>query len=356
MLQARQLGKELYVGVHSDEDILLNKGPVVMKLLERMTAVEACKWSTRAIAGAPYVTDPAVVKEHGCDYVAHGDDITSDANGEDCYKAVKDMGVFVVVRRTPDISTTVLVGRMLLVSKAHHFRVIRDASRVLEHELFADDRFDRFRMYALDETGHAPHSAVLVYVDSAPSLTQVVSASDAVQTRMQRSVVYVDGGFDLFHPGHIEALRLVREYADKSGLAVVVGLHDDHTINEHKGMNYPIMSLFERSLCVLQCRFVDCILIGAPYVPTPDFLEKLSVPVDAVFHGATPIDQRVYSRIQPLMHTIPAHKFDDMNTESIVNRVLENKAAYEERQRRKGWKSDVERLIREEELARGTQS
>ena len=35
MLQARQLGKELYVGIHSDESILENKGPTVMKLQER---------------------------------------------------------------------------------------------------------------------------------------------------------------------------------------------------------------------------------------------------------------------------------------------------------------------------------
>jgi bifunctional ADP-heptose synthase (sugar kinase/adenylyltransferase) len=35
MLQARQLGKELYVGIHSDEDILANKGPTVMTLDER---------------------------------------------------------------------------------------------------------------------------------------------------------------------------------------------------------------------------------------------------------------------------------------------------------------------------------
>lgn len=35
MLQARQLGTELYVGIHSDEDILENKGPTVMTLQER---------------------------------------------------------------------------------------------------------------------------------------------------------------------------------------------------------------------------------------------------------------------------------------------------------------------------------
>lgn len=35
MVQARQLGDELYVGVHSDESILANKGPTVMNLDER---------------------------------------------------------------------------------------------------------------------------------------------------------------------------------------------------------------------------------------------------------------------------------------------------------------------------------
>lgn len=33
--QARQLGKELYIGLHSDEEILENKGPTVMTLDER---------------------------------------------------------------------------------------------------------------------------------------------------------------------------------------------------------------------------------------------------------------------------------------------------------------------------------
>lgn len=36
MLQARRLGKELLVGVHSDEDVLGNKGPTVMTLAERL--------------------------------------------------------------------------------------------------------------------------------------------------------------------------------------------------------------------------------------------------------------------------------------------------------------------------------
>lgn len=35
MLQARQQGKELYVGVHSDAEIEEHKGPPVMRMDER---------------------------------------------------------------------------------------------------------------------------------------------------------------------------------------------------------------------------------------------------------------------------------------------------------------------------------
>lgn len=44
MLQARQLGKALYVGIHSDQAILENKGPTVMSLEERLV------WSQTALA------------------------------------------------------------------------------------------------------------------------------------------------------------------------------------------------------------------------------------------------------------------------------------------------------------------
>lgn len=38
MLQARRLGNELYVGIHSDQAILENKGPTVMSLEERLAS------------------------------------------------------------------------------------------------------------------------------------------------------------------------------------------------------------------------------------------------------------------------------------------------------------------------------
>ena len=84
--------------------------------------MDACRWVTRSVPYAPYVTQLSFISHFGCKYVVHGDDITSDSSGEDCYRFVKAAGRFKVVKRTPSISTTDLVGRMLLCTRTHFIR------------------------------------------------------------------------------------------------------------------------------------------------------------------------------------------------------------------------------------------
>lgn len=270
MLQARQLGTELYVGVHSDESILENKGPTVMNLAERLAAVDACRWVTRSVPRAPYVTQLDWISHYGCRFVVHGDDITSDSSGEDCYRFVKQAGRFKVVKRTPSISTTDLVGRMLLCTRSHFVKSLRAA-------LDADaDMAERMRVYATDASATKPGAAVWFWeADGGVAVKSEQQQQDAEASFVRafegpapkpgQRIVYVDGGFDLFSSGHIEFLRLVvqeeeRLAAEKgwseeySPVFVVAGVHDDEVINHWKGVNYPIMNIYERGLCVLQCR------------------------------------------------------------------------------------------------------
>jgi ethanolamine-phosphate cytidylyltransferase len=60
----------------------------------------------------------------------------------------------------------------------------------------------------------------------------------------------VDGAFDLFHVGHIQFLKQAKEKGDY----LLVGVHDDGTVNNVRGSNYPIMNLHERVLSVLACK------------------------------------------------------------------------------------------------------
>ncbi|TPX14440.1 uncharacterized protein E0L32_005404 [Thyridium curvatum] len=397
IVQARQLGDELYVGVHSDEAILENKGPSVMTMQERLAAVDACRWTTRSVPDAPYVTQLDWVSHFGCRYVVHGDDITSDGSGEDCYRFVKAANRFKVVKRTPSISTTDLVGRMLLCTRTHFIKSLERTLAGAEEEGAAGDPADRraeaqamrerARLYATDETAKAPGVDVWFW-----GASEEAKAADTAEERGSfrqlfagkgprpgQRVVYVDGGFDLFSSGHIEFLRLVAraeeelargdgwyepqavdERKGKGGdygpVYVVAGVHDDEVINRWKGVNYPIMNIYERGLCVLQCKYINAVIFGAPFAPTKSYLTHMpwGTP-DAVYHGPTafmPLTYDPYSapREMGIYREIAPHDFQDVNAGTIVQRIMRSRDLYEARQRAKGVKADIEKAHREREV------
>ena len=214
----------------------------------------------------------------------HGDDITSDAAGEDCYRFVKAAGRFLVVKRTPGISTTDLVGRMLLCTRNHF---IKSLAQVLageegsanpdERRKVGEDMKQRIRDYATDESGLQPGPQVVTWKGSEGEEFDGIMQDGGLfhglvagkSPQPGQRIVYVDGGFDLFSSGHIEFLRQVglaeEVIARKTGwydnanktyppAFIVAGVHDDGVINYWKGVNYPIMNIFERGLCVIQCR------------------------------------------------------------------------------------------------------
>ncbi len=46
-----------------------------------------------------------------------------------------------------------------------------------------------------------------------------------------------------------------------------VGIHRDDEVNQHRGANFPIMNLHERTLGVLSCKYVDEVREARLYVP-----------------------------------------------------------------------------------------
>ncbi|SMQ55652.1 unnamed protein product [Zymoseptoria tritici ST99CH_1A5] len=375
MLQSRRLGDELYVGLHNDEDIAANKGPTVMNLAERTAAVNACRFSTKCVPEAPYVTSIPWISHYGCQYVSHGDDITSDASGEDCYRFVKRAGRMKIVPRTPGISTTDLVGRMLAATKDHHITSLLDCiadKEQCESETEGAEMRLRIEQYAAAPNGVDPFLDVHVFDASSSKLTSFVPG---LRPRPGQRLVYVDGGFDLFSSGHISFLQTVSSLEEKLGQSrdwytpaakqqrisdtgsdyppayIVAGIHDDATINSHRGANYPIMNLFERGLCVVQCAYIHAVVFNAPSVPSTSYLSLLpfgqgSPTPDAVYHGPTAFmppsakegDPYADAKALGIFQETPEHDFQGVNSEQIVGRILGKRAEYEERQRKKGAK------------------
>ena len=93
--------------------------------------------------------------------------------------------------------------------------------------------------------------------------------------RKTEKIVYVHGAFDLLHAGHVMALYEARQHGD----FLLVGLHDDATVNRLRGRNHPIASLHERALCVLALGCVDEVILGAPARISADLLKSMNIHV-----------------------------------------------------------------------------
>merc|ERR1719188_456166 len=79
----------------------------------------------------------------------------------------------------------------------------------------------------------------------------------------------------MFHVGHISMLRRARDLGDR----ILVGVHSDAVVNQQRGYNYPILAMHERVLSVLGCRYVDDILLDAPWVITREMVSTLRLAV-----------------------------------------------------------------------------
>ena len=155
-----------------------------------------------------------------------------------------------------------------------------------ERKKTGEEMRHRIKDYATDESGLNPGSEVWTWSASSSAMKDHIAEEAGFHTKMVHGkgprqgqrIVYVDGGFDLFSSGHIEFLKQVMSVEEATGRKngwytanathqrvsqhgedfspafVIAGVHDDEVINHWKGVNYPIMNIFERGLCVLQCR------------------------------------------------------------------------------------------------------
>ena len=315
--QAKALGKTLIVGVHNDEEITKHKGPPVFTQEERYKMVKGIKWVDEVVEGVPYVTNLETLDKYGCDFCCHGDDITMTADGVDTYHLVKAAGRYKEVQRTAGVSTTDLVGRMLLLTRQHFRRGQFEYDVAKEHS----------STMGQDSSAQSPWTGCSQFL---PTTQKIIQFSDGKPPKPGDKIIYVSGAFDLFHVGHLDFLEKARQHGDY----LIVGLHTDPVVNQYQGSNYPIMNLHERVLSVLACKYVSEVVIGAPYIVNKDLMDHFKV--DLVIHGNTRIATDE-SGADPFAVPKKLEKFkiidsgNDMTTKKIVERIISNRLNYEQR-------------------------
>jgi len=103
----------LLVGVCSDELVRSHKSRAAMTHAERCESVRNCRWVDEVVAEAPWVIDQAFIDKWRIDYVAHDEDPYAGAGHGDVYAYAKSQGKFLPTRRTPGISTSDLLERIV---------------------------------------------------------------------------------------------------------------------------------------------------------------------------------------------------------------------------------------------------
>ncbi|XP_012079740.1 ethanolamine-phosphate cytidylyltransferase isoform X2 [Jatropha curcas] len=313
--QAKALGDELVVGVVSDEEIIANKGPPVLPMEERLALVSGLKWVDEVIANSPYaITEQfmnTLFNEHKIDYIIHGDDPCLLPDGTDAYALAKRAGRYKQIKRTEGVSSTDIVGRILSV----------DDPKVCEAH---DDKLPLPR-----DACKANQSSGAYISQFLPTSRRIVQFSNGKGPGPNARVVYIDGAFDLFHAGHVEILRCARQLGD----FLLVGIHTDQIVSEHRGKNYPIMHLHERSLSVLACRYVDEVIIGAPWEVSKDMITTFNISL--VVHGTIAECNSLLAGI-PDPYAVPKsmgifqilESPKNITTTSVAQRIVANHEAY----------------------------
>ncbi|KAJ4832500.1 Ethanolamine-phosphate cytidylyltransferase [Turnera subulata] len=330
--QARALGDELVVGVVSDAEIIANKGPPVTPLHERLIMVSAVKWVDEVISDAPYaITEEFMRKlfdEYNIDYIIHGDDPCVLPDGTDAYALAKKAGRYKQIKRTEGVSSTDIVGRMLLCTRERSVSENRKNSSLQR-------QFSHGHGQKLEDGGSGTGTGTRVS-HFLPTSRRIVQFSNGKGPGQDARIVYIDGAFDLFHAGHVEILRIARGLGD----FLLVGIHNDQTVSAKRGAHRPIMNLHERSLSVLACRYVDEVIIGAPWEVSKDMLTTFNISL--VVHGsvaeskdfqeehsnpyAVPISMGIFKVLDSPL---------DITTSTIIRRIVSNHEAYLKRNEKK---------------------
>lgn len=336
--QAKTLGDELVVGLVPDSEILRCKGPPILKGEERLKLVQSVKWVDEVLTDVPYDLTPEFLNElftkHRIDYVLHGDDPCLLPDGTDAYAHAKKLGRFKMIKRTEGVSTTDIVGRMLMCSRdnarfstAERERLTLEFSRGNEDSDSEDEPGT-----PAGQSGGSRHITVSRFM---PTSRRIVQFSSGKSAPAGARIVYIDGAFDLFHVGHVEILKKAKQAGD----FLLVGVHTDEDVTERRGPHLPIMALHERALSVLSCRHVDEVVIGAPMVIADDLLTtfNISLVVTGTVHEtlnresekeryAVPQERDIFKRLDSP---------ETMTSAKLIERIVANRKLFEARQAKK---------------------
>ena len=133
-------------------------------------------------------------------------------------------------------------------------------------------------------------------------------------------IIYIDGIFDLFHRGHLESFKQIKDiYKD---CFLIVGVVSDEDAMSYK--REPIISYEDRCEIIKSIKYVDKVIEKSPLTVDIDFIKKHKI--DLVVHGfASEEDEKkqevFFKEINDLGLFKKIKYYDKTSTTSIINKI-----------------------------------
>jgi cytidyltransferase-like protein len=138
-----------------------------------------------------------------------------------------------------------------------------------------------------------------------------------------KTIVYMDGVFDLFHRGHLEAIKKAK--AIRPNVWLIIGLCGDYEVTDYK--RKPFFSEDDRYQILSSIREVDQVIFPGPLVITREFIDRHKI--DLVVHGfsdMSDIDKQstFFEQIKDKFETIPY--YPPVSTSNFIKEICERYA------------------------------
>eukprot|EP00946_MAST-07B_sp_MAST-7B-sp1_P003049 g3049.t1 len=348
----------LVAGVHSCEAIAAAKGPAVFSDEERLLLVRSCKYVDEVVFDTPYTTSLEVLDDPrvNCKYCAHGDDLAP------MYLPIRDAGRMLVFKRTEGTSTTDLVGRLLMLSDKPVTEVGGQRRNGLNpHQSpVIEPVADPSAPAELSEMNSAVSSSNIQSRSNKmscflPTAKRIAAFSNNRAPKPGDKVVYIDGVFDMFNASHVRCIKAAKALGD----FLYVGIHSDEMCRSKWGSSFPIMDLHERALCVLSNKYVDEVVLGAPWEVGTTTIQVLKIDIvcdgglitklspSTLESNADSIRSKIYEHAIQTGKYVRVDESDESKSmaritlTSIISRIESSRAAFKKRQQKKVKAEDV---------------
>uniref|UniRef100_A0A8R1DGY4 ethanolamine-phosphate cytidylyltransferase n=1 Tax=Caenorhabditis japonica TaxID=281687 RepID=A0A8R1DGY4_CAEJA len=302
---AKQYGRKLIVGIHSDDELDNNGILPIFTDEERYRLISAIRWVDEAFDDAPFQPEVSTLNQLDCDIIAIPDishPTTVEMSRYEDIRSSERAKQYVISEHVTDQE---VAGRLMLVTKTHH----------MENESILEFRNSIFP-FCLNPSNNEPVTTVSLYKQNYTLSPLVIGKKPKTADK----IVYVSGAFDLFHAGHLAFLEAAKELGD----FLIVGVVGDDDVNEEKGTIFPVMNLLERTLNVASLKIVDEVIVGVPAITSTKFIDFIKADTIAVYSET---HTRRFSDCSHLGITVQVTPDYDATTEEVLERITSRRVA-----------------------------